>query len=88
MGDSVVVCSTIYDSIYLHITATPECIKWVNDTIIPLLKKPFLKDTIVQNEAVGEISYNWCDGIELSNGASIEEITEALEKAKKLVDNK
>lgn len=85
LTEDVVVCSTIYDSIYLHIKEEPNVIKWVNDTIIPIMKKDFLTDTIVHNDAVGEISYNWCDGVELSNGASLEEIEEALKKAKDLV---
>lgn len=85
LEEDVVVVSSIYDSIYLHITANPEIIKWVNDTIIPIMKTDFLEDTIVHNEAVGEISYNWCDGIELNNNASLDEIKEALIKAKELL---
>lgn len=83
--NDVEVVSTIYDSIYLHITCNPETVKWVNDTIIPIMKKDFLKDTIVHNEATGDIGFNWYDAVSISNGASLEEISDAINKARDLI---
>ena len=84
LQDDVEIVSTIYDSIYLHITAQPEIIKWVNDTIIPIMVTPYLEDIIVPNEAEGEVGFNWYDTVKISNGASIEEITKALITAKEI----
>lgn len=71
------VCCTIYDSIYIHCKDDINIIKWVNDTIIPLLTQDFLKDTIVHNEAEGEIGYNWYDTVSIKNNASLKDIVEA-----------
>ena len=87
LGQDVEIVSSIYDSIYIYVRRDAELIQWVNDTIIPLLTKDFLKDIIVHNEATGEIGYNWFDTIPLNNNASLEEIKEALEKAEKLLTN-
>ena len=39
----------------------------------------------VHNEAEGEIGFNWYDTVKISNNASIEEVQEAIEKAKELI---
>ena len=84
--DSIQVVSSIYDSIYLHVKCDAQIIQWVNNNIIPLMTKDFITDTIVHNEAEGEIGFNWYDTVKISNNASIEEITEAIEKAKELIN--
>ena len=83
--DDIKIVSSIYDSIYLHIRDNSEIIKWVNDTIIPILTTDFIKDIIVHNEATGEIGYNWYDTVKINNNAEIEEIETARLKAKELV---
>lgn len=85
-ADSIQVVSSIYDSIYLHVKCDAQIIQWVNNNIIPLMTKDFITDTIVHNEAEGEIGFNWYDTVKISNNASIEEITEAIEKAKELIN--
>ena len=57
-------------------------IKWVNDTIIPILTTDFLTDTIVHNAAEAELGYNWYDTIKLPNNSSIEDIDVILNKLK------
>ena len=79
-----IVCS-IYDSIYLHVKCDATIIKWVNDTIIPILTADFLTDTLVHNEAEGEIGFNWYDVVKITNKCSLEEIETAISKAKELV---
>lgn len=74
LHDDVQVVSTIYDSIYIHLKDDVELIKWVNDTIIPLLTANFIKDQIISNRAEAEIGYTWQDTIKVSNNASIDEI--------------
>ena len=81
LQEDVQIVSTIYDSIYIHVRKDSELIKWVNDTIIPILTTDFITDIIVHNEATGEVGFNWYDTVPISNGASIEEITQAIEKA-------
>lgn len=78
--NKIEVISTIYDSIYVHLDCDPLLIKWLNDRIIPLMTRDFLTDTIVHNEAEGEIGYNFCDTVKIANNASVEDITHALEE--------
>ena len=84
--EDIKVISTIYDSIYVHLRDDLELIKYVNDLIIPFLTKDFLVDQIVHNEAEGEVGYNWYDTAKVHNNASIEEIQEAVTKAKELIN--
>lgn len=84
LQDDVQIVSTIYDSIYIHVKKDIPLIKWVNDTIIPILTTDFITDTIVHNEATGEVGFNWYDTVPIANGASPEEIDQAIEKAKEI----
>lgn len=83
INDIQIVCS-IYDSIYLIVKKDANIIKWLNDTIIPIITKDFITDIIVHNEAEGEIGFNWYDTVAIHNNASIEEIEEAIKKAEEL----
>lgn len=85
LQNDVQIVSSIYDSIYFHVKNDKDIIKWVNDTVIPILTTDFLEDIIVHNEAEGEIGFNWYDTVPISNGANTQEITEAIEKAKELL---
>ena len=78
LENEVKVNSTIYDSIYMQVERDPEIIKWVNDTIVPILCVKYLQDEIIPNEATGEIGRNWADLHKIQNNASIAEITEVL----------
>ena len=78
LEDKVEVISSIYDALYIHINKDAELVKWVNNTIIPIMTADFLEDQIVHNEAVGEIGYNWYDTAEVPNGASLEDIEKAM----------
>ena len=55
-------------------------------TIIPILTKDIFIDTIVHNEAVGEIGLNWYDTITIPNNASIDYIEKSIKEAKELFD--
>ena len=84
LQNDIQICSSIYDSIYIHMTCETELIKWINDTIIPILTTDFIEDIIVHNEAEGEIGYNWYDSVKLTNNASLEEISQAISKASEI----
>ena len=84
--NDIKVVSSIYDSIYLHIKCDAELIKWVNDTIIPILTVDFLEDIIVSNEAEGEIGLNWYDTVKVHNNANIQEIQTAIQKAYEIAE--
>lgn len=84
-NDIQIVCS-IYDSIYLVVKKDANIIKWLNDTIIPIITKDFITDIIVHNEAIGEIGFNWYDTISIPNNASIDCIEKSIEEAKELFD--
>lgn len=83
--NDIKIVSSIYDSIYLHVRDDAAIIKWVNDTIIPILTVDFIKDIIVHNEAEGEISYNWYDTVKINNNANLDEIESARLKAQDLI---
>lgn len=80
--DDVKIISTIYDSIYLEVTCTPEIIQWTNNNLIDTMLVDFMEDQTVKNEANSDIGYNWADMITLSNNAPLSEIEEALEALK------
>ena len=80
--DDIEVVSTIYDSIYIHMTEDVSLIEWVNNTIIPILTADYITDIIVHNEAEAELGYNWYDTVKLPNNASIEQINLVLNKLK------
>lgn len=80
LSDKVVVCSTIYDSIYIYVEDNAETIKWVNDNAVEALCVDYLEDQVVKNEAEGEIGKNWCDLHKVLNNASVEDIEKVLEK--------
>lgn len=72
------ISSTIYDSMYLHVTADAELLKWVNDTLVPIMCVQYLEEERIHNEASGEIGLNWADLHKIQNGATTEEIHEVL----------
>ena len=78
MEDVVQVISTIYDSIYTQVVRDPEIIKWVNDTIIPIMCVQYLEDEVIHNEAIGDIGLNWADLHQVKNNASVTDIAEIL----------
>lgn len=80
MTEAVIPHSTIYDSIYIYVKKDAESIKWLNDTLVPIMNTDYLEDTIVPNECVGEISDSWTNLIKIKNNASIEEIQKALDE--------
>jgi len=78
MADAVIPHSTIYDSIYIYVKDDAESIKWLNDTLVPIMNTDYLEDTIVPNECVGEIGKNWAELTSIKNNASIDDIQEVL----------
>jgi hypothetical protein len=80
LEDDVEVCSTIYDSIYSHVTKDPEILAWVNEVLVEILTVQWLEEEVVRNVAAGDIGYNWADMIKVPNGASPIEISAILEQ--------
>jgi len=72
--------ATIYDALYGKIEATPEAIKWLNDTLPDIMRKDFLSNMLVHNNAAINIGTSWAntDKNELSNNASITQIKQIL----------
>ena len=81
--DDVKVISTIYDSIYLEVTETPEFIKWTNDNLIDTMLVDFMENQEVKNTAESDVGYDWATMVTLSNDASLKEIQEALKTLKR-----
>jgi len=80
--NDIFITSTVYDSIYFEIRNKPEIIKWVNDTVVPIMETDFMVDQIVHNTADLELGNNWSSLHALSHNASLEEISQVLEKLK------
>jgi len=77
---SIYTNATIYDALYGQIEATPEAIKWLNDTLPSIMKKDFLEEVKVPNNAAIEIGTSWADLHELPNNASLEQIEQILKE--------
>jgi len=76
--DDIRCISTIYDSIYYLVKDTPEDIKWLNDTIVPIMTADFIEGQTVPNTAIGEIGLDWADMTQIPNNATTKEITDVL----------
>lgn len=76
LSKDIKVNATIYDSIYGYVRNDPETIKWLNDTLVPIMEKDFLKDQIVKNKADLCIGTSWAnvEDTELPKKATTEEI--------------
>jgi hypothetical protein len=72
--------ATIYDAIYGIVKADPKPIKWLNDTICPIMEEDFLEDQVVHNSANLEIGLSWADLTELEHNATIEQIQEVIDE--------
>ena len=70
--------ATIYDAVYGLVKADPKSIKWLNDTICPIMEEDFLEDQVVHNSANLEIGLSWADLIELEHNATIQQIQEVI----------
>lgn len=87
LSDDIQCTSTIYDSIYFIIREDATLIKWLNDTIVPLLTQDFMHDQTIHNEASGEIGYNWAELEVIHNNATLDEIQSTITKLKEPHDS-
>lgn len=78
LQEDIITTSTIYDSIYGVAKADAQTIKWLNDTLVPIMETDFITDQLVKNTADLEIGLDWSDANALSHNASIEEIEKTL----------
>ena len=76
--DDIKCISTIYDSIYFIVKEDTSIIRWLNNTLIEVMCMDYLVDQRVPNEANMEIGMNWAKLVELSNNATLNEITNKL----------
>jgi hypothetical protein len=58
LSEDIVVCSTIYDSIYIYVKKDAEVIKWLNDNAVEIMKTDYLENQVVPNDATGELESN------------------------------
>lgn len=78
--DAVNVHATIYDSVYVYVKKNAKTVKWVNDNLIEIMRKDFMEDQIVPNDAVGEIGNSWGSLTKIPQDATLEQIEELLTK--------
>lgn len=81
--EDIKVINTIYDSIYCIVKEDTKIVKWLNDTLIPIMNKDFIENQIVHNEAAADIGYNWYDLHKLNNNESVEGIQYIMDELKK-----
>ncbi len=79
LQNDVIIVSSIYDAIYIEVTNDPTIIKWLNDTLVPIMLQDFIPDQAVPNDAEGEVGLDWYTTAKLPHNASLDEITTALE---------
>lgn len=79
LSDDIQITSTIYDSIYFICRDDPATIKWLNDTLIPIMLAPFIEDQLVANEAALDIGPDWATLKSLPNNATLTQIQETLD---------
>jgi len=80
MEEDVFCIATIYDSIYYICRDDAETIKWVNDTLIPIMTKDFLIGQTVPNTAELDIGYDWASLTTLPNNITLNQIQEVLDE--------
>ena len=78
LQNDIVITSCIYDSVYGEVTADPTTIKWLNDTIIPVMLTDFMADQIVHNDAALDIGTDWATVKTLPHKASVEQIIDTI----------
>lgn len=79
-SNDIFVTSTIYDSIYFVVRDSIPIIKWLNDTLIPVMEKDFMVDQEVKNSADLEIGPDWAHLHRLPINASEKEVKEVRKK--------
>jgi len=82
LQNDIRIISTIYDSIYFEVREDSKLIKWLNNTLIPIMTTDFLTHQLVKNESNIDIGYSFAQQIELPNNATIKQINETLQKIK------
>lgn len=77
-ADDIIITSTIYDSIYFEVRNDVTIVKWLNDTLIPIMTTDFMQDQTIHNEANLEIGLDWADLTELPNDCSLDHISQVI----------
>jgi hypothetical protein len=80
LQDDILVTSTIYDSIYFIVRKDPYIVKWLNDTLIPVMNTDFMVNQRIKNDCALDIGPDWNTLTELSHDASIEYIQGVLDE--------
>ena len=79
LQNDIIVTASIYDSIYFEVRDDPAIIKWLNDTIVPIMETDFMVNQTVHNEARLEIGPSWAKLIKLSDTATKADIQATLD---------
>lgn len=82
LKEDIQVVSTIYDSIYFNCRDDIKIIKWLNDTLIPIMVEDFITPQPVKNKCNLDIGTNWANLVEIPIDATEQDIAEALTKAR------
>lgn len=80
--DDIFITSSIYDSIYFCVRDNPEIIKWLNDTLIPVMETKYMAGQILDNSVDLELGMDWANLTKLPHNASVEEIAQVLDVLK------
>jgi hypothetical protein len=86
LQEDILITSTIYDSIFFEVTADASIIKWLNDTIIPVMTQNFMPGKILLNDCDLCVGTSWADyeDNKLPVNASLEYVQEVLNKLSSL----
>jgi DNA polymerase-1 len=75
-SNDIFITSSIYDSIYYCVRDNPVIIKWLNDTLIPVMETKYMEGQILDNSVDLEIGPSWAKLYKLPHNADIETIVE------------
>ena len=82
LDEDILVNATIYDSVYGYVKKDSKSIKWLNDTLVPIMEKDFVEGQLIKNSADLCIGTTWAnvEDTELPHNATVEEINKIMEK--------
>jgi len=87
LQEDIKIVASVYDSVYFEIREDPHTIKWLNDTLIPIMVAPFIVDQKVPNLADLELGLDWYDLHLLPNNSDLGTITSLIATIKDSHDN-
>jgi hypothetical protein len=79
-SNDILCISSVYDSIYYEVENDPVVVKWLNDTLIEVMTQDYMHNQRIKNAAEMDIGPDWKSLTTLPNNATLDQITQVMEK--------